>query len=338
MNSKKRIPYFDVAKGVLICLVIISHIYLETLTVAKIPNSTFAWMRSWQWIHVSFFMPAFFIITGLCSNFEKEFKPFFISNVRTILIPAIVFDLLFFTIPSLFMGQNPWIIVMTGFVKRALAFGGVFWFLPCLFLSKLIYWTLHKYTSNFILWSILIALVILGFVLHHFNLFPQKWWYVHQVFDLTIFLGVGQFLKTKSIDLKAFYRFSTALFLIIIVFFLITKLPMPSILYTYKIQEWWQLPVHFIVSIGGTAAILYICQNINSNSFLEFFGRGTIVVYGVHQLFLKILLRYIDPLIANQGVIISIIMFLVIFFCTVGFCALSLKAFNSKYLKPIIGK
>ena len=338
MNSKKRIPYFDVAKGVLICLVIISHIYLETLTVAKIPNSTFVWMRNWQWIHVSFFMPAFFIITGLCSNFEKEFKPFFISNVRTILIPAIVFDLLFFTIPSLFMGQNPWIIVMTGFVKRAIAFGGVFWFLPCLFLSKLIYWTFHKYTSNFILWSILIALVILGFVLHHFNLFPQKWWYVHQVFDLTIFLGVGQFLKTKSIDLKAFYRFSTALFLIILVFFLITKLPMPSILYTYKIQEWWQLPVHFIVSIGGTAAILYICQNINSNSFLEFFGRGTIVVYGVHQLFLKIFIRYINPLIANQGVIISIIMFLVIFFCTVGFCALSLKAFNSKYLKPIIGK
>lgn len=338
MNFKKRIPYFDVAKGVLICLVIISHIYLETLTVAKIPNSTFVWMRNWQWIHVSFFMPAFFIITGLCSNFEKEFKPFFISNVRTILIPAIVFDLLFFTIPSLFMGQNPWIIVMTGFVKRAIAFGGVFWFLPCLFLSKLIYWTFHKYTSNFILWSILIALVILGFVLHHFNLFPQKWWYVHQVFDLTIFLGVGQFLKTNSSDLKVYYRYGTALFLIFIVFFLITKLPTPTILYTYKIQEWWQLPVHFIVSIGGTAAILWISQTINSNSFLEFFGRGTIVVYGVHQLFLKNLLRYIDPLIANQGVIISIIMFLVIFFCTVGFSVLALKAFNSKYLKPIIGK
>ena len=247
MNSKKRIPYFDVAKGMLICLVIISHIYLETLTVAKIPNSTFAWMRSWQWIHVSFFMPAFFIITGLCSNFEKEFKPFFISNVRTILIPAIVFDLLFFTIPCLFMGQDPWIIVMTGFVKRALAFGGVFWFLPCLFLSKLIFWTFHKYTPNFILWSILIALVILGFVLHHFSLFPQKWWYVHQVFDLTIFLGVGQFLKTNSSDLKVYYRYGTALFLIFIVFFLITKLPTPTILYTYKIQEWWQLPVHFIV-------------------------------------------------------------------------------------------
>ena len=338
MNSKKRIPYFDVAKGVLICLVIISHIYLETLTVAKIPNSTFAWMRSWQWIHVSFFMPAFFIITGLCSNFEKEFKPFFISNVRTILIPAIVFDLFFFTIPSVFLGQGPWTIVMMGFVKRALAFGGVFWFLPCLFLSKLIYWTLHKYTPNIILWSILIALVILGFVLHHFNLFPQKWWYVHQVFDLTIFLGVGQFLKTNSTDLKVFYRFGTALFLIIIVFFLITKLQMPSVLYAYKIQEWWQLPVHFIVSIGGTAALLWICQTINSNTFLEYLGRGTIVVYGVHQFFLKVLLRFIEPLVSNQGIIISIIMFFVIFFCTVGFCVLFIKAFNSKYLKPIIGK
>ena len=179
MDSKKRIPYYDVAKGVLICLVIISHIYLETLSVAKIPNSTFAWMRSWQWIHVSFFMPAFFIITGLCSNFEKEFKPFFISNVRTILIPAIVFDLLFFTIPSFFVGQERWTIVMMGFVKRTLAFGGVFWFLPCLFLSKLIFWTIHKYTKDLILWSILISLIALGFLLHHYNLFPQKWWYVH---------------------------------------------------------------------------------------------------------------------------------------------------------------
>ena len=338
MIPKKRIPYYDVAKGVLICLVIISHIYLETLSVAKIPNNTFAYMRSWQWIHVSFFMPAFFVITGLCSNFEKEFKPFLISNIRTILIPAIVFDLIFFTIPSFFMGQEPWVIVMTGFVKRALAFGGVFWFLPCLFLSKLIYWTLHKYTPNFILWSFLIALVILGFVLHHFNLFPQKWWYIHQVFDLTIFLGVGQFLKNTSIDRNIFYRFGTAIFLIIIVIYLITKLPMPSILYTYKIQEWWQLPVHFLVSIGGTAALLWICQTINSNSFLEFLGRGTIVVYGVHQLFLKILLRFIEPLVSNQGVIISIIMFLVIFSCIVGFCAISIKAFNSNILKPVIGK
>ena len=338
MNFKNRILYFDVAKGVLICLVIISHIYLETLSVAKIPNSTFAWMRSWQWIHVSFFMPAFFIITGLCSNFEKEFKPFFIRNIRTILIPAIVFDLFFFTIPSFFMGLDLWTTVMTGFIKRALAFGGVFWFLPCLFLSKLIYWTLHKYTLNFILWSILIALVILGFVLHLFNLFPQKWWYVHQVFDLTIFLGVGQFLKNKSTDLKLFYRFGTAIFLIISVFFLITKLQMPSILYAYKIQEWWQLPVHFLVSIGGSAALLWICQTINSNTFLEYLGRGTIVVYGVHQFFLKIFLRFIEPLVANQGIIISLIMFFVIFFCTVGFCVLFIKAFNSKLLKPIIGK
>ena len=215
MNSKKRIPYFDVAKGMLICLVIISHIYLETLTVAKIPNSTFAWMRSWQWIHVSFFMPAFFIITGLCSNFEKEFKPFFISNVRTILIPAIVFDLLFFTIPCLFMGQDPWIIVMTGFVKRALAFGGVYWFLPCLFLSKLIYWTLNKYTNKLIYWIILIALVALGFILHYFKLYPQKWWYLNQVFNLTIFLGIGQYLNKDTIDRNLFFRFGTFIILII---------------------------------------------------------------------------------------------------------------------------
>lgn len=338
MYIKKRISYYDVAKGVLICLVIISHIYLETLNVAKIPNSTFVWLRSWQWIHVSFFMPAFFIITGLCTNFNKDFKHFLFNNVRTILIPAIFFDLFFFSIPSYLMGQDLLVDVMMGFVKRTLAFGGVFWFLPCLFLSKIIYWTLHNYTRDSIRWGTLFVLVIFGFLLHHLKLFPQKWWYIHQVCDLTIFLGVGQFLKKTDIDRNIIYRLGTVLFLIIIVIFLISKLPMPSILYTYKIHEWWQLPVHFLVSIGGTSALLWICQTINSNSFFEYLGRGTIVVYGVHQLFLKILLRLIEPWVANQGVIISIIMFFVIFFCTVSFCALSIKAINSIFLKPIIGK
>ena len=338
MYIKKRISYYDVAKGVLICLVIISHIYLETLSVAKIPNSTFAWLRSWQWIHVSFFMPAFFIITGLCSNFNKDFNLFLINNVRTILIPAIFFDLFFFSIPSFLMGQGLLNDVMMGFVKRALAFGGVFWFLPCLFISKTIYWILHNYTRDSIRWGLLIALVIFGFLLHHFKLFPQKWWYFHQVCDLTLFLGIGQFLKNTNIDRNIIYRVGTVLFLIIIIIFLISKLPMPSILYTYKIHEWWQLPVHILVSIGGTSALLWICKTINTNSFLEYFGRGTIIVYGVHQLFLKILLKLIEPLVANQGFIISIIMFLVIFSTTVGFCALSIMAFNSKYLKTIIGK
>lgn len=338
MYIKKRISYYDVAKGILICLVIISHIYLETLSVALIPNNTFAWMRNWQWIHVSFFMPAFFIITGLCSNFNKDFSLFLFNNVRTILIPAILFDLFFFSIPSYLMGQGVLADVIMGFVKRALAFGGVFWFLPCLFLSKIIYWTLHNYTSDSTRWGTLIVLVIFGFLLHHFKLFPQKWWYIHQVCDLTLFLGVGQFLKNTNIDRNLIYRLGTSLFLIIIVIFMFSKLQMPSILYTYKIHEWWQLPVHILVSIGGTLALLWVCQSINSNTLLEYLGCGTIVVYGVHQLFLKIILRFLEPMIANQGVTISIVMFVAIFLCTVGFSALAISAFNTKYLKLVIGK
>ena len=338
LNTKKRIAYYDVAKGVLICLVIISHIYLETLSVAKIHNSTFAWMRSWQWIHVSFFMPAFFFISGLCSNFNKDFKPFLINIVRTILVPAIIFDLMFFTIPNILMGQVLPSIVITGFIKRALAFGGVFWFLPCLFLSKLIYWVLNKYTSYKLRWLVLIALLVFGFVLHHYKLFPQKWWYVQHVCDLTLFLGVGQFLKNTTINKEIVYIISFGVFLIIIALFLIKRWPIPYITYKYNIGEWWHLPVHPLISIVGTMTVLWICQAINSNSLLEYLGQGTIVVYGVHQLFLKIVIRYLEPLLEMQGPSLSVLMFITLFVSTIAFSALAIWVFNKKYINSIIGK
>ncbi len=338
MSTKQRVQYYDVAKGILILLVILTHTFIYVSGNADDFNETIRIMCGYLWIFTSFYMPAFFIVSGLCSNFNKEFKPFLVKIFRTILFPSIFFDLFLFTVPNILMGESSISEGAVGFVKRTLAFGGVYWFLPCLFLSKIIYWVLHNYTNDIVRWVILVALFVFGFVLHHFHLYPQKWWYAIQTFDLTLFLGIGQLLKDTKIEKKVVYRIGAVVFLVIIVSFLATKLSMPSVYYSYRITDWWQLPIHILASVSGTLFVLWISQIIDSNSILEYLGCGTIVVYGVNELIMKIVANYMGFQIGDTGPIQSVILFVIFYIVITALCMLAIRIFDTKYLKPVIGK
>lgn len=90
-TPKGRIAYLDVAKGLLIIMVVFGHICWATT------SSGVSVGESWrhideikQWLWSPFFMPCFFIITGFCSNFDKEFGPFLKDNVFSLLWPMLI--------------------------------------------------------------------------------------------------------------------------------------------------------------------------------------------------------------------------------------------------------
>ena len=87
-NNRKRLEYIDVAKGIMISLLVFHHYpsSMGGIAVAHIDE-----IKCWQEWFIVFFMPAFFFITGFCSNFNKPFKEFLISNLKVLLIPAILF-------------------------------------------------------------------------------------------------------------------------------------------------------------------------------------------------------------------------------------------------------
>lgn len=83
--AKERLHYIDVFKGICIMLVVIHHSPLA-LNGGFAPSGTFLWLLN-NFI-IAFFMPAFFVATGYCSNFSKPFKIFLWQNVKSILIPC----------------------------------------------------------------------------------------------------------------------------------------------------------------------------------------------------------------------------------------------------------
>ena len=94
MVNSERIPYIDVAKGILILLVVYDHLPDVYMYLLNLSNSHIEYLNDTQWIFKLFFMPAFFCITGMCSNFNKNFKPFLISNLKTLIVPNVLLGII----------------------------------------------------------------------------------------------------------------------------------------------------------------------------------------------------------------------------------------------------
>lgn len=88
VNKRERCHFIDVAKGILILLVVLHHqpmIDKEN----GIENTFLLCLGNASSYYNAFFMPAFFVITGYCTNFySKSISHFFVHQVLSIMLPA----------------------------------------------------------------------------------------------------------------------------------------------------------------------------------------------------------------------------------------------------------
>lgn len=159
MNERKRIDYFDLARGVGIIFVILGHI-------EYIPQG----LRTYI---ISFHMPLFFVISGmlLFINGEagRDLKTLFRKKAGSIMLPYFYFsilDVLVYIVYFLITGRDGgWQTVLMDLVQSATLYGmSVLWFLPALFISELLLLILikkyPKISPIFIIVLFLAALVI----------------------------------------------------------------------------------------------------------------------------------------------------------------------------------
>lgn len=84
----ERYSFIDVAKGLLISLVIFFH--TSPLAEANgVENEIFINLKRLNFLFSPFFMGAFFFITGFCSNFEKKFAHYLLKDIKTLILPSL---------------------------------------------------------------------------------------------------------------------------------------------------------------------------------------------------------------------------------------------------------
>lgn len=138
-----RVDYYDIAKGILIIVVVIGHalLYIGNAGVTHYGHDVFSTIYS---CFMVFYMQAFFLINGLTTNFDYPFGQFFKKKFLTLMIPCFVFSLLI----NLCDGQYPFNLELLHILAKHGGRGTYMWFLPALFLANMMFWFFHRCVKN----------------------------------------------------------------------------------------------------------------------------------------------------------------------------------------------
>ena len=283
-----RLHYIDVYKGVCILLVVIHHI---PFVIGNLIPGSVIWGIQWiQNFIMGFFMPAFFVATGRCTNFSVPFKQFLWKNIKTILFPC--FCLYYINhwlscLNALCFTDATWVTWSHFFslgVRTFLREGGYYWFLPALFFSKVFYYLIVRYTNRLysrFLFSLVLSLLSIVMI----GLWPEyNYFFWQHALLLLVFLFAGELLKQYEKHIVAWGHISLLSYIVTILFFTILQFNVPSVTRTIDVSL-TSYVLFLLFAISGTIGVWWICSScIVHNSLLEYWGKNSIVLYAFNYI------------------------------------------------------
>lgn len=275
-----------------------------------------------------FYMPAFFIISGYCSNFNKKTSHFFKSMAKSLLVPLISFsviDNLFYSVAlseNFFLRFYRWILEGAGF-----------WFLYALFIGKTFVFTLFK-TKIEAKWILLVTFVLLtlGILLHSLGAGVNLFYYRHAMIA-SFWIAVGVYLKENNY----FYLKSLKLSFKLYPFLAIMSLLIAPTFTAGINVNFFTIPLHLLYSFVGSMFLLALSRFIDTNRFFQFWGRNSLVVYGFHFPPLLVITAFFWDIIQPSNLSTFICFLLLLYLTEYSVCWIIMKIFEKKPFSVIVG-
>ena len=262
INFNRRITWIDTAKGIGIILVIFGHI---------------GFGRFETWLY-SFHMPLFFFLSGYVYKAKDSYDVFLLKKVRTILIPYIVFVILFIFYD--FQGKDLGEYFLSMLIQKRYYH---LWFLACLFLLENLYYPVVMFTRDN---DLIIAVITLLFVLIWLMAGKKILvWNVDAVLYSAPYFAVGYILKKHSLpdfSLKRLVILSP-IFLLLNIIFIVISLRLSGGRLEMFTGEYGSFIFTYIAAFFGIA--FTVCMSIIfDNRALRYIGKNSIVYFGIHPL------------------------------------------------------
>lgn len=329
---KERYHWVDVAKGLLIILLLVHHFSSATRRLG-ISSDQFWFVTCWQIIYTCFFMQAFFFLSGYCSNFSHPAKLFFTKLLKQLIIPFVCFQLII-CISNTYAEY--------GFSLRAIydywlgVNGTTLWFLNALIVSKIVVWCCLRINKSFLfLLFFSLILLFLAIYLKQRDL-GSNFFYFRQSLAAVFFVAFGHFIKHRQ-DFLEYVRIGALVFPYLLLLMLLLNIPIPQV--TAEMQVGLlSAPIFVLVSLCGTCACIEACKIIGKFKPIEYIGRNTLVVYCLHFLVLVPLAGVLYKVLSPSGLLMSIIYVLVLYVSVLLVCILLIELFNLKPFRWMIGR
>lgn len=291
--KQTRTSSIDVARGIGILLVVYGH----SLSADSL-----------RFIIYSFHMPLFFFLSGLVFTYRPEQKvlSFLQKNIRGLLYPYFIFAFLSFALWIMTKQVSPheqlrqfWSIFYGNGNNNLLAFNNLLWFLPCLFVTRLGFFSIAKITVK--KEHLLIILFLFSVIGYCFSLlYPKEKLFLGIETALTaiVFFGAGYLWKTGGEKLKEIiHKHSFLIFLAAIgtcILFAALNFQEYGTQIDLRQNRLNNYVYFYLASFAGTISMLIVSIMINKNIVLEYVGRKSLVIFVWHLIVFSYIAKFLS--------------------------------------------
>lgn len=332
----KRIEFIDVTKGILILCLLYGHMWVFSNMNGNMDSIMLTGFRTMVFYN-SFFMQAFFIITGFCSSFNIKFRTFLWKNIKTLILPALILSAISYVYSGCILGFKNNILEFICSYLNWLTIGSP-WFIASMFWGKIIYWFLCRLDP---IWQIIfiIFLYIFGLSLNKYGVCNIQW-HQHTLLMLP-YLFLGHFIKPRFDVIKPYIKYIGIIGGISILLQTLSHIYFNTFIPTHDFViniSYKTIPLHFVNVISGTSFVIFISSQINLN-FLKKIGKGTLIIYLLNESIFKILISFFTDVYNPESGWICLLYYSLLYLSiTLIFFILINFIYNKSYLKWIVGK
>lgn len=285
-RQETSLHYINTIKTIGIFCVVFAHLSL--------PNELL------KFINI-FHMPLFFFISGYLFSMEKyDFQNLIKRKAKTLLIPYLFFAIcsyIFWYFIGSKYGNNTLTdpdmpiqyakgILFAFPMKEYLGFNIPIWFLPCLFVSELLFFLINKQTGKYAL-PISMIIYIIGIAIKEYLPFRLPWGIDVALFAL-LFIQLGYLFRTKNGFNKYINRLKPDIKLIscgcfFILTYLLAQLNIGESTYVTMYSREFNSHLLFLpASLSGICFMFLGGAILPQNRIFNFYGRNTILILGFH--------------------------------------------------------
>lgn len=304
---KQRIDYIDNAKGILILLMVIGHIFPHGYV------QTFIY---------TFHMPAFFVINGILFHYSSSLRmpvhKMILQRTYSLLVPFLFFEIIAMFVQMYVYGV---LLNVKGYIYGLLTltyYNDPCWFLIATFCANVIFVLLQKIKNDYIIGTITVVITVFCY------------WNPLQITQPDIlrsglalgFITLGYYgSKLLLMDSKIYF------FVSIVITVVVSAMQGETSFVEFNFKN----PILYVLgAISGTYMILFIAK-IFKSTLIEYLGKNSLIVMATHWLFIMCIHKYCGTI--DLPVSVGIITLIVIVGLEFPICYLM-----GKYIPFLVGK
>lgn len=290
MKKRERIDWIDFAKGMAIIMVIMGH------SMTKLGGNGI--QHIFIMLISSFYMPLFFLLSGLNFRNEDTWTAFVNKKVKSLMYPTVVFSIVLFLYKLAYyyienrVEEFKDIVYTQGidtllFTRNSMV--SEYWFLPALFVSEMICFVfLKKWNNKKLLFGVSIILFIVVKVSNNYFklILPLS---VELALILLNFFVVGICLS-QSKSAKNGKSLWIAVLGAGVLFFAGNAIEYIIGAGSVSIGaiKTGNFVLFWVNAYSGIAFTILLSKKIEKLKLINYFGRNSLYVYGIHYLFLEL--------------------------------------------------